>query len=140
MKLEPLARAELRYRQIDYVDFAPGGHYVGVMDGTLTGERLSGSLFLVNAPPKRPDDVNMPTLSGILTTGDGAKVFVQFNGIALRQEERRHFVTSVLMRSGDQRYAWVNRVFGVMEGILSQGDTAIADLYLCRPTIEPPAS
>ena len=52
----------LRYTDIEFVDYGAGGQHYGHLEGTLEGDRLRGSLRLVNLPPKRPDDVNLPTL------------------------------------------------------------------------------
>jgi hypothetical protein len=139
MQLKFLGDLELAYTRLDYADFGSGGHYVGVLEGRLTGDRLAGDVFLVNSPPKRPDNVNLPALSGTITTAEGVKVFAQFNGISLLREDRRHFVTSVVLRCGDDRYAWLNQVFGVMEGVLKPDEHAVAKLHLCEPTIKVPA-
>jgi hypothetical protein len=42
------------------------------MEGSLSGDRLNGSLRLTNLAPPRSDDVNLPTMRGMLMTGDGA--------------------------------------------------------------------
>ena len=46
------------------------------------------------------DFVNCPTIRGILTTGDGAKIYLVMNGIAmLRQADKaRVFTTSLTLR------------------------------------------
>ena len=139
MQLQFFGDLDVRYTRLEYVDFGAGGQYVGVLQGTFKGQRLSGDVFLINSPPKRPDNVNLPTISGVLTTAEGAKVFMQLNGISLAREARRHFVTSVILRCGDDRYAWVNQVFGVMEGVLTPDDRAVAQVHLCEPTIKVPA-
>jgi hypothetical protein len=108
---------------------------VGEIEGTVKGDRLSGTLKLVNVPPKRPDNVNCPTVRGVLSTGDGAKVYVEMNGIALLRaaDKARVFTTSLGLRSGDARYAWVNNVFGLVEGVLdSKMDKAQARAFLCE--------
>jgi hypothetical protein len=121
LKLTPLCDFEFQHTSTDFVGFGAGGQYLGTLDGAAKGERLSGALKLVNTPPKRPDNVNCPTFRGILTTEEGAKIFLEMNGIAIlrAEDQARVFTTSLLMRSGDARYAWVNTVFGVMEGVLN---------------------
>ena len=53
----------------------PGGiQFYGVMEGKLDGVRLSGSLHLTNLARRRPDNVNLPTLRGQLTTHDGVRI------------------------------------------------------------------
>jgi hypothetical protein len=134
MKLDPLCEMEMHYTWIDYVDFGIGGQYVGTLEGTVKGDRLRGALKSVNVPAKRPDNVNCPALRGIVATDDGAKVYFELNGLAvLRAEDKaRFFTTSLALRSGDPRYAWVNTIVGVAEGILNTTtEQAIVRAYAC---------
>ena len=55
MQLKFLGDLDVAYTRMEYVDYGAGGQYVGVLAGSLKGERLSGDVFLVNTPPKRPD-------------------------------------------------------------------------------------
>ena len=110
------------------------------MDGTLRGEGLSGALRLTNLAARRPDNVNLPTLRGVLRTNDGATIWVELDGIAtLREEDKaRVFVTTFRLRTGDAAYSWVNTTLAVLEGILdsvSVGGTARGRLFVCKPTI-----
>jgi hypothetical protein len=95
------------------------------MEGSLTGDRISGTLRLTNLAPRRADNVNVPTLRGVFTTDDGARVWVEIDGLAtLRQEDSARVVlTMCRFRTGDDRYDWLNTLFAVLEGIL---DTAQA--------------
>jgi hypothetical protein len=140
MRLVELAHLELTYTALEGVDFDAGGQLYGTMDGTLSGERLSGELRLTNLAARRADNVNLPTLRGVLATPDGAVVWVEFDGIAtLRQEDgARVFVTAARFRTGDKRYAWLNSVLGVLEGVLDSvgvGGVARGLLFECMPTI-----
>jgi hypothetical protein len=51
---------------------------------------------------------------------DGARVWIELDGIATLGEEdgARVFVTSVRFHTGDERYTWLNTLFGVLEGVL----------------------
>ena len=135
MKLHPLCEMEMHYTSMDYVDFGVGGQYVGTLEGTVKGDRLKGTLKTVNVPARRPDNVNCPAFRGIIATDDGAKVYFEFNGLAvLRPEDKaRVFTTSLSLRTGDARYAWVNETVGVVEGILNTTtDQAIVRAYACE--------
>ena len=135
MKLEPLCEMEMHYSWIDLVDYGAGGQYVGTIEGIVKGDRLKGTLKSVNVPAKRPDNVNCPAFRGIIYTDDGAKVYFEFNGIALlRPEDKaRVFTTSLSLRSGDARYAWVNDTVGAVEGILNTTtDHMILRAYACQ--------
>lgn len=140
MELVQLAAVRLTYTTLEDLDYGSGGQLFGTMDGTVQGERLTGNLRLTNLAPRRPDNVNMPTLRGVLTTADGARAWVEMDGVAtLRQADgARVFVTSVRFRTGDERYGWLNTVFGALEGVLDSigvGGVARGELFECRATL-----
>lgn len=140
MQLAELATVELTYTTFEAVDYESGGQLYGTMDGSLTGDRLSGKLRLTNLAARRSDNVNVPTLRGVLTTNDSAPVWVEMDGIAtLRQEDgARVFVTACRFRTGDRRYLWLNSVVGILEGVLdSVGVSGVArgHLFECLPTM-----
>jgi hypothetical protein len=106
----------------------------------LDGDRLSGELRLTNLAGRRSDNVNLPTLRGILTTDDQAVVWVELDGVATLRasDSARLFVTTFRFRTGDDRYSWLNVVFGVLEGILDSvgvGGKARGRLFECRATV-----
>jgi len=103
MKLTPICEMKMHYTWIDFVDYGVGGQYVGMLEGTVTGDRLRGTLKSVNVPAKRPDNVNCPA------------------------------TTSLSLRTGDARYAWVNNTIGAVEGILNTTtDQALVRAYACE--------
>ena len=120
MKLKPLGDVELHYTLLESVKLEAGGQYFGTMEGTVEGPELRGTLRLVNLAPNRPDNVNVPTLRGILTTHDGVLVYVESNGISVLREsdKARVFTTTFTFRTADERYRWLNKVFAVLEGVL----------------------
>jgi hypothetical protein len=140
VELVELARVELTYTSLEALDFGVGGQLYGTMAGTLTGERVQGELRLTNLASRRPDNVNLPTLRGVLTTADGAAIWVELDGIATLRpsDEARVFVTACRFRTGDERYAWLNTVVGVLEGVLGSvavGGEARGTVFECRPTV-----
>ena len=143
MNLVPLADLELRYTSLASVGYGPGGQLYGTMEGWLKGEELRGQLQLTNLASMRPDNVNLPTLRGLLTTDDGASIYVEINGIATLRtaDQARVFVTSMTFRTGEPRYAWLNTLFGLLEGVLDSvtvGGLALGRVYRCEPTIRMP--
>jgi hypothetical protein len=141
MDLTHLAELTLRYTTLQSLDYDVGGQLYGTMDGRFSGDRLSGEIHLTNLAPRRPDNVNMPTLRGTLKTDDGAMIWVELDGIATLRESdgARVFTTGCRFRTGDANYGWLNTTYGVLEGILDSvgvGGTARGRLYECRPTIE----
>lgn len=140
MELVELSDVELTYVDLESLDYDAGGQLYGTMEGALRGERLSGTLRLTNLAGRRTDNVNLPTLRGLLDTVDGAQVWVELDGVAtLRGEDQaRVFVTTFRFRTGDERYTWLNTTFGVLEGVLDTvgvGGRAHGRLYECRPTL-----
>jgi hypothetical protein len=140
MQLEELADVELTYTSIEVLDYAVGGQIYGTMEGSLSGDRVAGSIRLTNLATRRSDNVNLPTLRGILETGDGAVVWVEIDGIAFLREadNARVFVTSFRCRTGDERYAWLNTTFAILEGVLDKvavGGVARGRLHACSATI-----
>jgi hypothetical protein len=72
---------------------------------------------------------------GIIYTADEAKVYFEFNGVALlRPEDKaRVFTTSLSLRTGDARYSWVNDTVGAAEGILNTTtDQMTVRAYACE--------
>jgi hypothetical protein len=141
MELVLLFDGELRYTSLEPIAYEPGGQIYGTMEGEIRGEGLRGSLHLTNLAEMRPDNVNCPTLRGLLTTEDGAKVFVELDGLAnLRPSDNaRVFVTALRFRTGDERYRWLNGFVGLTEGILDRvavGGVARIRGYRCDATIE----
>ncbi len=140
MNLVPLGDVELRYGSLEAIDYGAGGQLYGTMEGWLRGTEISGALRLTNLASRRPDNVNLPTLRGLLTTDDGAVIYIEINGIAMLREtdQARVFVTSLTFRTGDPRYTWLNTVFAVLEGVLdvvAVGGVARGRAYRCEPTI-----
>lgn len=139
MKLEKLADFDLIYTAIESLDFSPGGQIYGTMEGRVDGPRLSGGLRLTNLAERRPDNVNLPTLRGVLTTDDGAAVWVWLDGVATLRaaDNARVFRTTFRSRTGDQRYGWLNTFFGVVDGVLDQiavGGHARGEIFECAST------
>ena len=140
MELQEVGDLDLTYTTLEMVDLGADGQIYGTMDGRLVGNRLAGTLRLTNLARRRPDDVNLPTLRGVLTTDDGAAVWVELDGIATLRpsDQARVFVTAVRMRTNSPAHAWVNTVVGVLEGVLDSvgvGGKAHGRVYECRPTL-----
>jgi hypothetical protein len=106
MKLTPLCDFEFRYSTLEVLELEAGGQLYGTLEGSLVGERLRGDLHMINIAPIRPDDVNLPTVRGLLTTDDGAKVWMVMDGLALTRpaDGVRVITAAITFRTGDPRY------------------------------------
>ena len=140
MELIEFGELKLTYTALEMIDYGSGGQIYGTMEGTITGERVNGALRLTNLAARRADNVNLPTLRGVMTTDDGAAVWVEIDGVAtLRTSDNaRVFVTAFRCRTGDERYAWLNTMVGVLEGVLESvgvSSKAHGHIFECRPTV-----
>lgn len=84
---------------------------------TRPGERLRGTLPVTNLARRQPDGVNGPVQRGPLTTDDGTQVYVAMDGVGTTRQADSAcvFFASSTCRTGDSRYAWLNRLTGVVE-------------------------
>jgi hypothetical protein len=139
LKLEPLMtfRAELR------PPTAVGGGPFGartifdVSGGSFTGSRLRGKLLPSGGDWLLLDagGVGRLDVRGTMQTDDGAHIYVQYFGVLVmndtvtgalaRGEETRfgdtYFMTQPRFETGDERYAWLNRLVAVGEGRVLPG-------------------
>jgi len=142
MKFTPIGEMDLTYVAVDFVDYGIGGQYHGTMEGELRTERVSGRVKLTNIAQKRSDNVNTPTLRGVLETDDDARVFVEMNGLSQIEEGGRVFITSLTFRTAEARYEGLNTLFAVVEGELHGRPRpnemhARCRVYACEATIKP---
>jgi hypothetical protein len=141
MNFTPLGDIDLTYLPgVTLVEYGIGGQYYGAMEGTWRGDRISGKLRLTNIAQKRADNVNTPTLRGVLETDDGATMFVEMNGLSQIHEGGRVFVASLTLRTGHPSYQWVNTLLAVVEGELhgrprANEIQAHCRVYACEATI-----
>jgi hypothetical protein len=82
MHLDKLCSIEFRYLDAHFPkpygdESGPGW---GIGEGTVSGERLSGTLKWSNHPSLRSDGVALPDFRGVISTADGAKVQVSLTG------------------------------------------------------------
>jgi hypothetical protein len=141
MKFTALGEMNLTYvGPMTLVDYGAGGQYYADMEGTWRSKRVNGTLRLTNIAQKRSDNVNTPTLRGVLETDDGATMFVEMNGLSQIEKGGRVFVSSLTLRSASPNYQWVNTLFAVVEGELYGPPRpnelrARCRVYGCEPTI-----
>lgn len=142
MRFTPIGQLDLTYVAIDFVDYGVGGQYYGVMEGELRTDSLRGHMKLTNIAQKRSDHVNTPTLRGVVEAEDGARVFVEMNGLSQIQEGGRVFIASMTFRTSESRYEALNTLFAVVEGELhgrprANEMHARCRVYACEATIKP---
>jgi len=137
VRLEPLCEFELRYTS-DFVLVQPfgteEGSGYGEGDGTVRGERLTGSARWVNHPRRRSDTAMLPNAHGAITTDDGAKVLFSLSGRTVWSEDRTRGgqSLSLLLESDHDRYRWLNDQLCVVEGVIDPERLVMtAKAYVC---------
>jgi len=138
MRLDKLCLLEFRYLDSYfpklYADQSGPGWGIG--EGTVSGERLSGTIKWSNHPSLRSDGVALPDFRGVISTADDAKVMVSLTGRTVfvprgHQTVGRQLLMG-LFESDDERYAWLNSEVCIAEGIHDPQDPpSRAEIYLC---------
>ena len=91
-------------------------------EGTIKGERVSGSHRAMNKSVVRADNVVTPDIRGALTTLDGSEVYYEVRGYGVEVGGLRQFTGSMYFLTGAEQYAWLNTVVAVMEGRYARTD------------------
>jgi hypothetical protein len=124
MKLEFLFDIELDYAG-GFAVLAPYGERegsgYGSGGGSVSGERVNGTLRWSNHPRRREDGVLMPDAHGLIDTDDGARILFHFSGYSHPIEGAptlRKVVSPGTFESDDDRYRWLNDVVVMAEGTI----------------------
>lgn len=138
--MEPLCELEATYQDSTFgkkfILLKPHGTEAGVgfgeLGGSVTGERLRGSIHLANHPDRRSDGAMLPDAHGVIKTHDDAFVLISMRGRTIFAEGRGAQVLSVLLHSDDDRYKWVNNTVGILEGTFDSKTMVMrAKIFLC---------
>ncbi len=143
MNLEKVGRLELIYTDVDEeLSYQDGGQVYGILTGKLEAGELEGTLYTTNLARQRPDGVFIPTLRGLLTTSQGAKLFFTMDGLSLRDPKanppRRLVVAGITLWTADPKFRSWNDAYLVaeLEG-RAVGKTwgVVGNLYQCVPEV-----
>jgi hypothetical protein len=133
-ELKPLFDAVLQFTSDSPADAvveadARDGVYIGSGNGTVTGERVRGTMaWSLNGgdclyPRIRrgeavPDERHLCTLSwgGFIDTADGARIRVDGRGYGLRTRAWYRLSATLVFRTEAPQYEWLTNVLAVMEG------------------------
>ncbi|MFN2469157.1 MAG: DUF3237 family protein [Gaiellaceae bacterium] len=119
MSLHHLFDAELHYRaEMPPVAATGEGEPIGSGDGTVRGENVEGTIrwTLFERPGELVCAMN-PTL--VIETTDGAEIRIEGRGYARREsrgDRRWKVAATLLFKTPDERYAWLDGALGVWEG------------------------
>ncbi len=140
MRLERLCKMDLQYVG-DVHLLRPYGNEAGlaygVGDGTVEGERLSGTVRWSNHPTRRGDGSMLPSARLAITTDDGAIVLADLTGrtvfVPVDGEKVGRQLLMTLFESEDERYTWLNHTVCVAEGAIDQVRLAMhVEVHLCH--------
>ncbi|MCI4352541.1 MAG: DUF3237 domain-containing protein [Thermoplasmata archaeon] len=140
MRLEPICELDAAYRDSSFgekfVLVRPygneGGAGYGELDGTVTGDKLRGSLRLTNHPRRRSDGAMLPDAHGLIKTHDDALVLVSLQGRTVFTEAGGRQLLSVLFETEDERYKWLNNSVCILEGTFDPQTMRMrAKVYAC---------
>ena len=134
LRLEPLLNADITLAPPQELGETPQGRrrIIGITGGTFRGERLSGKVLPGGADWQvvRTDGVADLDARYTLETSDGALIYVRNHGYRHGPAEvlkklssgedvdpsLYYMRTTPLFETGDQRYAWLNRLICVGTG------------------------
>jgi len=137
--LEPLFKADLQYRsesESDAVVLAEGreGASIGSGDGTVTGDRLRGTVRwslwsgnclypLVRSGQSVPADLQLCIINptGFIETPDRARIRFDGRGYGLRSSRKYQTNLTLVFNTEDVRYEWLTKVIAVMDGEFDEG-------------------
>jgi hypothetical protein len=146
LRLEPLFRAEITLAPAQELGETPLGRrrIIPITGGTVSGARLSGEVLPGGADWQviRPDGVADLDARYTIRTADGALVYVRNRGYrhgppeVIARLARSESVdpslyymrTTPRFETGDERYAWLNRIVCVGSGARLAGAVRI-DFY-----------
>lgn len=105
------------------------GAYIGSGDGTVAGDRLTGTMSwslyagnclypLVRSGLPVPDDLHLCTLNpgGFIETEDGARIRFEGRGYGLRSPERYRVSATLAFSTEAAQYDWLTKLLAVMDG------------------------
>ena len=134
MRLQALFKADIELAPAQELGAGPLGRrrIIAITGGRFSGERLSGRVLPGGADWQviRPDGVAELDARYTLETADGALVYVRNHGYrhgkpeilkrlaAGENVDPAHYYmrTTPLFETGDERYAWLNRIVCVASG------------------------
>jgi Protein of unknown function (DUF3237) len=126
IELVPLCTLRLQLKPPIEVGAGPAGTrlIVEVVSAQVKGDRLRGEMLGAAAADwviVGPGGTGTVDVRATLQTDDGAIIFVQYNGRLDTSQGLQFPMTACvapLFETGDERYAWLNRIQAVGKGIL----------------------
>ena len=150
IKLSPLAVMTAAVQSISTTGRMPFGVrqvYI-VSGGTVTGDRIKGTILPGGGDFLLVDPSGLGHVDARLTwqTGDGAHIYVQYDGRVVMSEVvgnafksggacnfgDTYFITQLRFETGDSRYAWLNGTMALGEGRVAENRSIQYNIYACE--------
>ena len=123
IELVPLARVSIGGGERYDTGTSPFGRrvIVGIASGRWDGERLSGDIVGPGGDWAMPvaGDLMLLDVRQVLRTDDGAIIHVSYTGRCDRT--RGTYTVAPTFQTGDDRYAWINRIQAIGQGRMTDG-------------------
>lgn len=139
IELVPLYRLVMKGGEQRLVPGGPLGTrlIVPITEGRLEGDRIRGKVLELTGDWLTISDDGVATLDvrALFETDDGALVYASYRGRTdvSNGPGSAPLYTAPLFETGDERYAWLNRIQAVAKGALSDGGSEITfDVYEVR--------
>jgi hypothetical protein len=92
----------------------------GVGEGSVEGQRLSGTAQWSNHPQRRGDGAMLPNARGVITADDGEEILFELSGRTVWVERegtaRGAQLLMTLFESQAEDYKWLNNTVCISEG------------------------
>ena len=94
------------------------GSAFGAGTGTVTGERLSGTVRWFTHPHRRSDKTMLPNVHGMITTKDNTSVLFTMEGRTTFQTPVGNQLLTITFEAETEGYRWLSNAFCVLEGLI----------------------
>jgi hypothetical protein len=140
MRLEQLCEMDLHYVGGFHLARPYGGEDGlgwGIGEGTVSGERLSGTARWSNHPQRRGDGTMLPCVRGVIATTNEAEVLFDLSGrtgwVQREGSARGSQLLICLFESQAESYTWLNDTVCIVEGAIDPQTLAFKfRIFLCH--------
>src|SRR6185312_12278483 len=123
MRLDYLCDMRITLNESQAQARSPGGEEGALFvlgGGSVTGERLRGSLRCANSARRRSDGVMRPDIHGVITTDDHATILFHMQGLTTwlptPEGPKGDQVSWISFETDAEHYRWLNDMRCVLEG------------------------
>jgi hypothetical protein len=143
MRLEHLCDMQLSFNEHQAMVRPYGGEEGSVFvagTGTVSGDRLRGTLYGVNHAHRRSDGVMLPDIHGVITAENNAAILFHLHGLTtawqpIAEGLRGNMISWISFETEAEQYRWLNHAQCILESsanvIPGRGAFGPWRVYLC---------